>query len=323
MPFVSAGKGARGSLRGRRCAGSRSRRRPVGAVRRLLEPGTWFRGVSTTSRARSSLVRQCGADGIGGGDCSDCRLGAACSHSRWRRCSSRPWSRSTPPGWSRRARCAGPSPVCSRARRQCCCSRGSVRADRVTGSVWLVLLTLLFVASVVGADALHAWIGTPDRRLGWIAWCTFPLMFLCGQALSTGRDRRTVMRGAAVAARAARSVVRRRARRMVAHRRVVRRAPRRRAVRAARIRRRGGRVCSHRWRRESRSTGADRARGVPSGHCGALGGGAALLLAQTRGAWIGVVVALVLLGARNPSVVRRRWREGAGRRSGTSCCCSY
>jgi O-antigen ligase len=43
---------------------------------------------------------------------------------------------------------------------------------------------------------------------------------------------------------------------------------------------------------------------------GGVAGGAALLFSQTRGAWVGVVVALALLGARHRAVVRRRWREG-------------
>src|SRR5260221_12440537 len=42
-----------------------------------------------------------------------------------------------------------------------------VRAERLTGLVWLALVAWLFLASIAGADALHAWIGTPDRRLGW------------------------------------------------------------------------------------------------------------------------------------------------------------
>ncbi|MDQ1476230.1 MAG: hypothetical protein QOE62_1459, partial [Actinomycetota bacterium] len=75
-----------------------------------------------------------------------------------------------------------------------------VRVEPTTGVVWAALLALLFVASIAGADSKEAWIGTPDRRLGWIAWCTFPLMYLCGQAIVTTRDRRVVLRGASVAA---------------------------------------------------------------------------------------------------------------------------
>ena len=184
-----------------------------------------------------------------------------------------------------------------------------VRVERVTGVVWLALLSWLFLASLAGGDSLHAWIGTPDRRLGWLAWCTFPLMFLCGQALATERDRRVVMRGAAIAAallgvwcafeRAGWSLVDE----SFAGHRVGGPFGQPAYVGAAAVLlvpmaagialdRSGSRA----WRM--------------IGLFGALAGGTALLLSQTRGAWVGVVVALALLGARHRAVVRSRWREG-------------
>jgi putative inorganic carbon (hco3(-)) transporter len=185
-----------------------------------------------------------------------------------------------------------------------------VRVERVTAGLWAGVLAWLFVASIVGADSRYAWIGTPDRRLGWLAWCTFPLMFACGQAVGAERGRRVVMCGASVAAallgawcvleRAGWSPI---DETFAGHRvggpfgqpAYVGAA----AVLLAPIA--AGIAFDRRGSRAWRITGA----------FGALGSGAALLLSQTRGAWLGAVVGLVLLGARHGAVVRRRWREGA------------
>jgi len=174
--------------------------------------------------------------------------------------------------------------------------------------LWVGLLLWLFLASVFGADALHAWIGTPDRRMGWLAWLTFPLMYLCGQALTSELDRRIVLRGAAIAAgilgvwcvfeRAGWSLI---DESFAGHRVggpfgqpayvgaiAVLLAPLSAGVAFDRAGSRAWRVV---------------------GAAGAIGATAALLLAQTRGAWFGIVVALVLLGSRHSAVARRRWRE--------------
>jgi O-antigen ligase len=183
-----------------------------------------------------------------------------------------------------------------------------VRADRRTGRLWAVLVAWLFIAALNGADALHAWIGTPDRRLGWLAWCAFPLLFLCGQALTTARDRRVVMRGASVAAallgvwcafeRAGWSLIDE----SFAGHRVGGPFGQPAYVGAAAVLlvpMAAGVALDRDGSRAWRAVGA----------FGALAGSAALLLSQTRGAWIGVTVALVLLGARHATAMRRRWRE--------------
>ena len=185
---------------------------------------------------------------------------------------------------------------------------GPVRVDPWTGAAWLALAGWLLLASFGAVDSLHSWIGTPDRRLGWLAWCTFPLLFLCGQAITTVRDRRTVMRGAAVAAsvlgvwcafeRAGRSLI---DESFAGHRvggpfgqpayvgaAAVLLVPLSLAV-----------ACDRDGPRAWRLVGS----------LGVLGGAAALLLSQTRGAWLGALVALALLGARHRVVTRRRWRE--------------
>jgi hypothetical protein len=183
-----------------------------------------------------------------------------------------------------------------------------VRREWRSGALWLALLGWLFPASLAGADALHAWIGTPDRRMGWLAWCTFPLMFLCGQSLTSAADRRIVLRAASIAAallggwcvveRAGWSLI---GESFAGHRvggpfgqpayvgaAAVLLVP---LAAAVAFDRSGGRA----WR--------------AVGGIGTLLAGAALLLSETRGAWLGVAVALVLLGARHAPFVRRRWRE--------------
>jgi O-antigen ligase len=180
--------------------------------------------------------------------------------------------------------------------------------DRMTGRLWTGLLAWLFVAALAGADGRDAWIGTPDRRMGWFAWCTFPLLFLCGQALVRAVDRRVVLRGAAVAGallgiwcafeRAGWSLFDE----TFAGHRVGGPFGQPAYVGAAAVLfvplsigvafdRDGARA----WR--------------VTGAIGAAGSCAALLLSQTRGAWIGALVAAVLVAARQREIIRRRWRE--------------
>jgi len=186
--------------------------------------------------------------------------------------------------------------------------RQPVRAERVTGRLWLALVAWLFAASLAGADTRHAWIGTPDRRLGWIAWCTFPLMFVCGQAITTKDGRRVVMRGAALAAAFLGSwcVVERLGWSLIGE-----------TFAGHRV---GGPFGQPAYVGAAAVLLGPLAAGIAFdrsgsrawriiGSIGAAGAGAALLLSQTRGAWVGAVVAPALLGARHGAVVRRRWRE--------------
>ncbi|HEV7527098.1 MAG TPA: O-antigen ligase family protein, partial [Acidimicrobiia bacterium] len=184
-----------------------------------------------------------------------------------------------------------------------------VRVERATGAVWAALVLLLFLAAIAGADSMHAWFGTPDRRLGWIAWCTFPLMFLCGQAITSALARRLVLRGAAIAAvlLGAWCVLERMGWSLIDE-----------SFAGQRV---GGPFGQPAYVGAAAVLFALLAAGVAFdrdesrgwrlvGGFGALLSGAALLLSQTRGAWVGVVVALVLLAARHGRVVRRHWRAG-------------
>src|SRR5690349_11382639 len=49
-----------------------------------------------------------------------------------------------------------------------------VRVERRTAALWVALIAWLLLATVFASDHLYAWIGTPDRRLGFVAWITFP-----------------------------------------------------------------------------------------------------------------------------------------------------
>ncbi len=71
----------------------------------------------------------------------------------------------------------------------------------LTTVLWGALLAWLLVATVGAVDPLHAWIGTPDRRLGLLAWVVSALVFLAGRRLAAVPGAtRTVVRGMTVAA---------------------------------------------------------------------------------------------------------------------------
>jgi O-antigen ligase len=64
---------------------------------------------------------------------------------------------------------------------------------------WALLLTWAAMSAWRGLDPLSAWIGTPDRRLGWWALCIFAIAFSIGVTLPTRRAMPVVLRSASVA----------------------------------------------------------------------------------------------------------------------------
>jgi len=73
--------------------------------------------------------------------------------------------------------------------------------ERVT--VWLSagLLVLIGVSTITALDGLYAWIGTPIRHLGLLAWVMFALMFAVGRRIGTdGMARRAATHGTVIAA---------------------------------------------------------------------------------------------------------------------------
>ena len=50
--------------------------------------------------------------------------------------------------------------------------------------LWADLLVWLAIAAALGRDPLYAWIGTPERRLGWLAWLLFAVCCALGSTFS-------------------------------------------------------------------------------------------------------------------------------------------
>src|SRR5690606_20027788 len=54
-------------------------------------------------------------------------------------------------------------------------------------------------AAALGRDGIYAWVGTPERHLGVLAWALAALALIVGQSLGDEGDRRTVAAGLVVA----------------------------------------------------------------------------------------------------------------------------
>jgi len=70
---------------------------------------------------------------------------------------------------------------------------------RAITALWIALLGALLLASINAVDPLSAWIGTPDRRLGFLTWLTFPGLLLAGYACVDRVSTRVVLRASTVA----------------------------------------------------------------------------------------------------------------------------
>jgi O-antigen ligase len=55
--------------------------------------------------------------------------------------------------------------------------------DRPTGWAWGALLVLLGVGAAFGLEERYAWLGTPERMLGWATWLLFLAAFVVGQSV--------------------------------------------------------------------------------------------------------------------------------------------
>lgn len=65
-----------------------------------------------------------------------------------------------------------------------------LRIERRVVAAWAIVLTVLAVAAAWGVDGRYAWIGTPERRLGWATWLLFAVMHLVGRNLDPAAVRR-------------------------------------------------------------------------------------------------------------------------------------
>jgi O-antigen ligase len=78
--------------------------------------------------------------------------------------------------------------------------RRPVAIPKSITALWAALIGVLAIATFDAVDPLSAWIGTPDRRLGLLAWITFPALFLCGNACSSRAATRRIAHAATLGA---------------------------------------------------------------------------------------------------------------------------
>ena len=78
--------------------------------------------------------------------------------------------------------------------------RQVVAIPRRMTMLWTGLVGVLLLATIGAVDPLHAWIGTPDRRFGFLTWLTLPALFLAGYACTTRAATRVVLRAGAAGA---------------------------------------------------------------------------------------------------------------------------
>jgi O-antigen ligase len=72
-----------------------------------------------------------------------------------------------------------------------------VAIPRLMTTLWVALIVVLLLATINAVDPLSAWIGTPDRRLGLLTWLTFPALLLAGYACTARAATRIVLRAGA------------------------------------------------------------------------------------------------------------------------------
>ncbi|MCU1484760.1 MAG: hypothetical protein JWN67_1506, partial [Actinomycetia bacterium] len=64
---------------------------------------------------------------------------------------------------------------------------------------WGAFLAVVVVAALTGLDPVYAWLGTPERHLGAVAWLLCAVAFVVAQSTDEAEGR-TVAAGAAIAA---------------------------------------------------------------------------------------------------------------------------
>ncbi len=76
--------------------------------------------------------------------------------------------------------------------------RRIVPLHRPSAVGWVLFLGWGAVVAAAGLDPLHAWVGTPDRHLGFVAWVLFAGVFVAGQSIGAAAMP-VVMRAGSVA----------------------------------------------------------------------------------------------------------------------------
>jgi O-antigen ligase len=77
-------------------------------------------------------------------------------------------------------------------------ARRPVRWETAPTAVALAFVAWLALAAALGEDRLYAWVGTPERHLGVVAWALAALALVVGQSLARDEDRRVVVGGLVV-----------------------------------------------------------------------------------------------------------------------------
>lgn len=76
---------------------------------------------------------------------------------------------------------------------------GGSALHRPSTTAWAALLVWAALTSLLADDALSAWLGTPDRRFGFVALATLACAYVSGQAVDDAHQRTLVARGVVVA----------------------------------------------------------------------------------------------------------------------------
>lgn len=74
-----------------------------------------------------------------------------------------------------------------------------LRLHRPSSWAWLTVLAWAAVTSAVAPEPLSAWLGTPDRRMGFVGIATMAAAYAAGQAVDTFSRRRVIARAGAAA----------------------------------------------------------------------------------------------------------------------------
>jgi O-antigen ligase/Tfp pilus assembly protein PilF len=77
--------------------------------------------------------------------------------------------------------------------------QGPFPIHRGSAFAWAAFLAWGVAVSLAALDPLSSWIGTPDRRLGLVAWVLFAVAFFAGQAAGDAGGVRLLLRAAALA----------------------------------------------------------------------------------------------------------------------------
>ena len=77
--------------------------------------------------------------------------------------------------------------------------RGKIVVHRKALLLWAMIIIWAALAAVLGVDKFHAWVGTPTRRFGVVAWVLCMLAFVLGHQVVLKRQGELVHKALIVA----------------------------------------------------------------------------------------------------------------------------